>query len=51
MALSMPVIGRFGCSAAPEPPSMWSTIAIAVSSGQASTPLPASGSRVKVATK
>ena len=29
----LPVIGRLGCSAAPEPPSMWSTLAMAMSSG------------------
>ena len=33
MAVSIAVIGRFGCSALPEPPSMWSTMAIAMSSG------------------
>ena len=33
IAVSMTVIGRSGWSAAPEPPSMWSTAAIAMSSG------------------
>ena len=33
IAVSMTVIGRSGWSAAPEPPSMWSTAAIATSSG------------------
>ena len=33
MADSIAVIGRFGCSARPEPPSMWSTMAMAMSSG------------------
>jgi hypothetical protein len=33
MALSIAVIGRTGWSPAPAPPSMWSTMAIAVSSG------------------
>ena len=33
MEVSIAVIGRLGCSALPEPPSMWSTMAMAMSSG------------------
>jgi hypothetical protein len=33
MVVSIAVIGRLGWSARPEPPSMWSTMAIAMSSG------------------
>jgi hypothetical protein len=33
MVVSIAVMGRSGCCAAPEPPSMWSTLAIAMSSG------------------
>jgi hypothetical protein len=33
MVVSIAVIGRLGCSALPEPPSMWSTIVIAMSRG------------------
>ena len=33
MVVSIAVIGRLGCCARPEPPSMWSTVAMAMSSG------------------
>jgi hypothetical protein len=33
MVVSIAVIGRLGWLAAPEPPSMWSTMAMAMSSG------------------
>ena len=33
MVVSIAVIGRLGWSAVPEPPSMWSTMAMAMSSG------------------